>query len=242
MFVFLALAFAVGFIVLGIGSGNGFLADAIRSIGGGGSSSIQSVQEAQKKVDQSPNDPKALLALANALQADAKPKEAIDVLKRYTKLQPNDADVLRQLASLYDLEVATAERTASQLRAQALGGTFTSSAFLFPGSSGFMGALGNDPVDQAVSNSISTRAEEARTAVKGILEEQVPVFQKLVALTPNEPLLYIQLGQAAEGAGERQTAVDAYKKFLQLAPDDPSARAVRQHLRLLDLTPDLVTG
>lgn len=242
VFLFLALAFFLGFVVLGIGSGNGFLADAISDIGGGGSSSIQSVEEAQKKVDQSPNDPKALLALASALQADAKPEKAIDVLERYRALQPADTDALQQLAALYDVEASRAQRDASQLEAQAFAGSFTSAAFLFPGSSGFLGALGNDPIDRAVTDSVSVRAEEARNKLTGVFEKQLPVLQKLVELTPDEPLLYLRLADAALSTNQNPVALDAYETFLEIAPDDPNASEVRRRLASLRGTSDVVTG
>ena len=242
VFLFLAGAFALGFIVLGVGSGNGFLADAIRGIGGNGPSSIQSVEDAQKNVDKNPNDPQALLGLATALQADAKPKEAIDVLKRYVELRPDDADALRQLASLYDIQAAEAQRRAAELEAQGAAESIEATAFAFPGSSGFLGAVGQDPIDQARSFSASAKAGEARAEAEKILKEQVPVYEQLIALTPDEPILYIQLGQAATGAGEQDKAIAAFQKFLELAPDDPSAPAVKQQLQLLGVTSDTATG
>jgi predicted TPR repeat methyltransferase len=78
--------------------------------------------------------------------------------------------------------------------------------------------------------------------VTAILKAQVPVLEQLVALTPNETLLYIRLGEAALAVNERQTAIDAFETFLELAPEDPNAPAVRQRLRLLRSTSDVVTG
>jgi predicted TPR repeat methyltransferase len=43
----------------------------------------------------------------------------------------------------------------------------------------------------------------------------------------------VQLGEAAQNAGDTKTAIAAYKKFLQLAPDDPLASAVKQQLKSL---------
>ena len=48
-----------------------------------------------------------------------------------------------------------------------------------------------------------------------------------------DPSLQLQLAQAAESANDTPTAVAAYKKFLKLAPDDPSAGLIRQRLKQL---------
>ena len=61
-----------------------------------------SVEDAQKKVTEHPNDPGARLQLANALQAAKRPEDAIRELERYVALRPKDANVLQQLGALYD--------------------------------------------------------------------------------------------------------------------------------------------
>ena len=96
VFAFLAGVFALSFVALGVGTGvsgtsvGDILADVF-----GRSDSGPSVEDAQKKVDESPNDPEALSELATALQNAGRNDEAIDVLKSYTKVRPEDASALR---------------------------------------------------------------------------------------------------------------------------------------------------
>ena len=55
------------------------------------------------------------------------------------------------------------------------------------------------------------------------------MFNKLVAVTPDdqeadEPLIFLQLGQAAQSAGDLKAAITAYERYLEVAPDSASAR------------------
>ncbi len=232
VFALLAGLFFLGFVVLGVGSGNGFLIDAFQSIGGA-SSSIESVKDAQQKVDENPNDPAALLALANAQQAASQPEDAAVTLERYVKLRPDDADALNQLASIYAIKVAQAQNRAGQLQLESQKGSLASKLTQFPTTSGFLGAAGQDPIDNALNNAVSLRLDAANNEVSRLLGLEVPVWQALVKLTPNEPLLYYQLGVAASGAGIADTAITAFQKFLELAPDDPLAAGAKTALAQL---------
>jgi tetratricopeptide (TPR) repeat protein len=244
VFVLLTLAFAIGFVVYGVGSGTGgsSVGDVLRDLVGQGSSG-QSVSAAQKKVDEHPNDPAALLALATALQTAGKGKEAIDVLLKYAKLKPGDTDALRQLAALYEVQAGNARRRSQELLAQSPAGALASVAFTFPGTSGLIGAIGTDPVDQAISHDLQAQSNAARDEAVKYSADEIPVYEQLLQATPSETILYIQLAQVAEAAGDSQKAIDAYKKYLELAgPDDGNAPFVKDRLRLLGVTPDQLTG
>ena len=157
-------------------------------------------------------------------------------------MRPEDASGLRQLAALYDIKAANARRLAEDLLVQISSGNIAATAFTFPGASGFFGALGDDPIVQALQTSSGARANAARQEATTAYEAQVPVFERLVELVPDEPTLYIQLAQAADGSGQGEKAISAYEKFLEVAPDHPLAPDVRQQLRQLGVTPDELTG
>ena len=58
---------------------------------------------------------------------------------------------------------------------------------------------------------------------------------KLVAdLSPEDAALQITLADSALNAGDTATAIEAYKKFLELAPDDPTAPAIRERIKQLE--------
>jgi predicted TPR repeat methyltransferase len=63
---------------------------------------------------------------------------------------------------------------------------------------------------------------------------QTDVYQSLTLLVDDDPLLWLQFAQAAETAAQYDSAITAYERFLDLAPDDPSAPEVEQRIELLE--------
>ncbi len=229
IFLFLAVAFALSFIILGVGSGNGFLGDIFQG-SGGGDSAIESVDDAKREVAENPGDPAALEALAEAHLAAAEPLEAAAALEQYVELAPDDADALQLLASIYAQEAQEARSLRGELQLEALTGSFQANVYTFPGSNGFIGALGEDPIEQAVSNRVAARAEEALDEASELYAKQIPVYERLIELAPAEAFLYVQLGEAADNAGEGAKSQAAYRKYLELEPEGPYAEAVKTQL------------
>jgi len=62
-----------------------------------------------------------------------------------------------------------------------------------------------------------------------------------VRVSPDDPGAQFQLGQAAEASGNTAVAIKAYKAFVKLAPDDPSAAPVRQRIKQLQAPQPAVT-
>ena len=96
VFLFLALAFGLGFVGFGVGAGGVGFGDILKGSGGG--SGIPSISDAQKRVDENPKDPKAFRDLATAYQAQSKTSDAIEALESYVGLRPKDTAALRELA------------------------------------------------------------------------------------------------------------------------------------------------
>lgn len=232
MFVLLAAAFGIGFVAFGVGAGGTGIGDAISDFFGGGSD-LPSIEEAQQAVDENPNDPEAVLALANALQADRQYEKAARTLERYTELAPDDIDGLRQLANVYTQRANALNQQAGALQASSQSGTFSQTAFSLPGTSGFLGALGDNPVDQALSGNTSARIKRLADQVSQTYGRQAGAYERISKLTPDDPQIFLQLGQAATQADQTERAISAYERFLELAPDDPSASAVKEQLEFL---------
>ena len=94
-----------------------------------------------------------------------------------------------------------------------------------------------DPIADAVQSIASTKQSTAYSKYQEAQKNAETTYQKLVALTPNDATVQIQLGQAAQSAGDSKTAIAAYQKFLKLAPTDPLAPQVKQALKALQTTP-----
>ncbi len=118
VFLLLAVFFAFGFVAFGVGAGGSGIGDYFADLFNRNSvaSGQPSVEDAQKKVAENPNDPKARLELANALQAAKRPEDAIKELERYVALRPKDANALQQLGALYDQRALSARRDLAAAR------------------------------------------------------------------------------------------------------------------------------
>jgi len=66
-------------------------------------------------------------------------------------------------------------------------------------------------------------------------------LQRYTAINPGDAQAFAYWGQAAERAGQRNQAVLAYQRFLQLAPNDPLAGDIRARLAELS-KPATTTG
>lgn len=232
MFVLLALVFGLGFVVFGIGSDQGTgIGDLFRD-GGGQTASGLSVSDARKRVEQNPKSAKALRTLSISLQEEGNTDEAITVLNRYLALAPKDEEALRELAGLH-LGRATglAQRAQeAQVRASYLtfGPTFGSSLELGNGAT-----LGPDPIEDAVSTQANQVVSEAYSKSQEAFRKAEETYSRLVAVTPNDPNVHLELAQAAQQSGNLPRAIEAYQRFLKLAPDDPSAPIVEQQIEQL---------
>ena len=88
----------------------------------------------------------------------------------------------------------------------------------------------------------STKQSTAYTNFQNAQKSAEGVYQKLVALNPSDATTQIQLGQAAQSAGDTATAIAAYNAFLKLAPTDPLAPQVKQALKALKLQTPAATS
>jgi tetratricopeptide (TPR) repeat protein len=231
VFLFLAVAFAGGFIFFGVGAGGSGIGDYFSDLFGRNTAvSGPSVEDAQKKLEKNPNDAAAHLELGQAYQAQGQTDEAIGEYERYTSLKPKDVAAMRSLAALYGQKVAEGQRTVDRANAEAQEATLQQQ--LAP-SSPFAQELTKNKVAESVAARAQARVQDAQAVVQRFARLQTSVYERLTLLVPDDPLLFIQLAQAAEAAQDYPSAIAAYEQFLKLAPDDPSAKQVRDRIDLL---------
>jgi tetratricopeptide (TPR) repeat protein len=231
VFAALALVFALSFVVFGVGSDvQGGIGDIFT---GRGSSSGPSVGSAQEKVEEDPRAAEALRELATALQTDGRPDEAVPVLERYARLQPRDESALQELATLY---VSRAGRLRSEAQqAQARAQFATPDADLLPPTSTPLGqALADRPISNAVAAQAQTELSEKIQAMQEAFRKAQETYQRIVVLRPEDAPTQLELAGAALNAGDTQVAIGAYKRFLELAPDDPQAPLVEEEIKRLE--------
>ena len=232
VFVFLALVFAVGFVAFGVGSGSSGISDILRGnfFGGGGTSTSSLVKQKQQAIARNPNDISAYLDLAGLYQQDQDETKALATLSKAEQVAPKNFDVLNRIAGIYSGQ-AELERQAAQ-NAQIVYFESTVSPPGLDPSSTLGQAISGDPY----SDVLKTRANEAYSKMVSAFTKAETAYKKLVtaaAGTSQEANAQLQLAGAAQISGDTTTAVDAYTRFLKIAPDSPNALAVRQTLEQL---------
>jgi regulator of sirC expression with transglutaminase-like and TPR domain len=233
MFVFLAVVFAGGFVVFGVGSSGLGLGDILNNSGGGGGGQ-PSIGKALKETQQDPRSAKAWRDLATAYDTKGELAGAISAWTTYTTLRPKDVAGFDALAS--DLQQQFANQTNDAAAAQADAQNAQRSSFGPPATSPLGRALGSiaDPIEQAASTEATQRLNAALSARQETAQKLMETYQRIVALRkPPEPADSFLLAQAAENAGNAQVAIGAYKRFVQLAPDDPNAAYAKQQIKTL---------
>jgi tetratricopeptide (TPR) repeat protein len=232
VFVLLALVFAVGFVAFGVGSGSSGISDILRGnfFGGGGTSTSSLVKQKQKAIARNPKDISAYLDLAGLYQQDQNEAKALETLRRAEKVAPKDFDVLNRIAGIYSGQ-AELERQAAQNAQVAYFESTVSPPGLDP-SSTLGQAISSDPY----SDVLKTRANEAYSRMVSAFTKAETAYKQLVtaaAGTSQEANAQLQLAGAAQISGDTATAIQAYTRFLKIAPDSPNALAVRQTLEQL---------
>jgi tetratricopeptide (TPR) repeat protein len=232
VFVFLAIVFAVSFVVFGVGSNvPGGVADILQ---GGSASGGPSVEDARAKTQENPGNATGWRELATALQADGRPDEAIAALERYTSLKPRDQDALRELAGLH---LGKASRVQQELQLLQVQQQFANpgSEFAPPQGSPLGQALGQGgPITQALSSESSGRLSQLYSELQAEYNAAKLNYASLANLDKQDASVQLQLADAALNAGDSASAIAAYRRFLELAPDDPVAPSVREELKRLE--------
>jgi Tetratricopeptide repeat len=229
MFVFLALVFGVGFVAFGVGAGGTGIGDIFRNhqSGGGGPSVKSAIAETQKR----PNDPKSWSDLANVYRTRNETDQAIAAQVHYTQLAPKDPDGFRTLAGDYF----------DQARQQA---TIAQNSQISTAYSGDTSPAGSGPTlngkplfaDPLSGISPVTASSDYATAVQtqnAALQNAVSAYEKVAALTPDDPNVQAELGTNAVQAGNTTVAIKAFKRYLKLAPDSSDAPLIRRELKQL---------
>jgi Flp pilus assembly protein TadD len=227
----LAVLFAVTFAFLGIGSGSAGLQDLFKNINIF-SSSGTSISKALKDVEKHPNDPKPLRSLAIAYESKGDTVEAISTLQQYLVLKPKDAKTWSELGGL---QLSNAQTFATQYQAVAANEQLAAPSTVFaPSSASPLGkALGTNPIETAAASELNSSLGELSQKASLGYSNAVASFQKVASLQPNDANAQFQLAEVAQQTGNTSVAIGAYKKYLKLNPNSPSASQIRRLIKQL---------
>jgi tetratricopeptide (TPR) repeat protein len=232
VFLLLALAFGIGFVAFGVGTGvsGTSLGDVLQDLIGR-QNTEGSIDDARKNALARPKDANAQFAYANALQARGRTQEAIAALEAYTELKPKDTDALRQLANLWG-SVANKARQEQQVASAQATEASAASSIAVPDSD-FLRDVEQNKIAQTLAQQANARASAAASRAQSAASSQQEVYEQLTLLIPDDPSIFLSLGIAAQEANDAESAIAAYQTFLDLAPNDPSAAQVQQQIDFL---------
>jgi tetratricopeptide (TPR) repeat protein len=238
VFIFLALMFGGGFVLLGVGSGVGgpTLGDLVGDNAAGGAS----IGDLRERVEENPRDAQAWQRLAGLLQAEGRRGEAIAALTNYLELRPEDDLQVAALATLY--EQRAAERAAEAQRFQQVASAPTAATSATAVGSLKLGSALTHPVADAVAAPLQERASTAQSRALSDYQQAVALRKTAVELQPGNASYQFGLATVALNAQDYPTALTALREYLELEPDAPNARDIRRVIRQLEPFADASAG
>jgi cytochrome c-type biogenesis protein CcmH/NrfG len=237
MFVLLALVFAGGFVLFGVGSGSNGIGNVLSDwLNIGQASAGPSTSSLEKKTREHPDDAQAWSDLAANYAADQRTDDAIRALQHLVALRPKSTDALQQLVGQYQRQLQDVATQGQSL--QATSPVVDVTNFEPPTTTPLGRAFADpsslqDPIQQALTSQVTESLTKLQTRYSSIQQKLLAADKKLVAADPTDPNAQYQLATAADGAGDTATAKTAYGQFLKLSPDDPLAAQVKQRLEQL---------
>ena len=231
----LAIIFAGSFAFLGVGSGSGAgLGDVFNNIFNRGSSG-PSVEKLQKQVAEHPKNAQAYLDLGQALEQHQRTDEAIAAYEQYSTLRPRSVDGLEKLVLLYETRLQQQTQD-YQLAAAATSAIVDPVEFRLAGESALRRGLAAnpDPIARAVATANSGLVNQASFQLSQTRGAAVDLYQRIAKLQPADPSAQLQVGIAAQRAGDLPTALATYRLFVKKFPDDNQVPTVKRQITLLE--------
>jgi tetratricopeptide (TPR) repeat protein len=232
-YVLLAVLFAITFAGLGVGSGGGGLDQLFNGLNLFGSSGT-SVSKALGEVKKHPTDKKGFRDLATAYEAKGDTANAITALEQYTTLAPKDVKAWSELGGL---QLTQAQDYVTQYQNAAQNQQLAAPSQGFAPTGKLATALGTDPIEQAAASTSNGLTSGLYQSASQAFSSAVGTYKKLVSLEPANADAQFQLAQAAQTAGDRPTAIAAYKAYVKLNPDSSTAAQVKQLIKQLQPAP-----
>lgn len=231
MFVFLALAFGIGFVAFGIGgTGGSGISDLFQNAGN--ATGGPSVGDARKKIEN--GNLAAYKELAEAYRTENKRDEAIAAGENYVKVRPKDYAFQRTLASDYEGKATVLREEAAAVQADLTaqtGGT----TFALPQNTLLGRALGTGKIDQELTTAANQKLTEQYSGIQTAYTRATGLYLKAAGAQPDDVLLQLLLAQAAYQAQLVPIAITAYERVIKLAPDSAEAKQAEDQVKFLKL-------
>lgn len=255
VFLFLAIVFAVSFVLAGVGTGGPSFIDLWsqeKSVEKAETTSTDStVSDALAAVKKDAKDAQAQVALAQAYVNAGELDKASEPAATAAELAPEDVDVQTAIADVRLAQAAALLQKAQDAYAGAqgaglIGGRPAVPASVIPGQT--QGATAFQTAQEALSSAqfseASTAAQPFQTEAQQAYQAAVAAQQAVTRLQPDDPAAWFRMGQIATAANDTQQALEAYRRFVKLAPEDPLVTQVKEEIDRLQtsLNPATATG
>ena len=229
VYAMLAVVFALSFVLVGVGSGNGGGLQQLWNniFGGNGGTSLS---KAQDEVKTDPKNAKGYLDLATAYEEQSNPGLAIGAYQHYLQLKPKDANTWALVGGL-EMTQGSKYSTQSQSAQQAAQLADPSAPFLPGGTLG--SAVGTNPAYQGASTAASTRTSLLYQKAQAAFTSAVTDYQRASTLRPKSTIYPLELAQAAINAGNGKVAIQALQNYLKVYPSAPNKKAIKREIKQL---------
>lgn len=226
LYALLAVVFAATFAGVGVGSGSGGLSQLYSGLFGSGGNAVS---KAKGEIKDHPA--KGYRDLATAYETKGDTASAMSALQSYLGVRKKDASAWAELGGL---ELSQAQTYATQYQsAQQAAQLADPSAPFTPGGT-LAQAVGTNPVYQGAAQQASTQASTLYSQATSALRSAVSDYTKVTKLTPRSSTAWQQLATAAENAGSYQTALGAWRKYLELSPNSPQKTQIQARIKQLE--------
>lgn len=255
VFLFLAVVFAVSFVLAGVGTGGPSFLDLWSqdrsSEPAQSTPASNATADALAAVKKNPEDAQAQIALAQAYVNDGELDKVAEPADRAAELAPEDVAVQTAIADVRLAEAAALLQKAQEAYAKGQGGGLVGGRTAVPSSVIPGGTQGATPFQTAQEALASARFNDASTSAQPFQTQADKAYAAALAaqrvvtdVTPDDPAGWFRLGQIASAANDTQQAIDAYSRFVKLAPEDPLTKQVKEEIDRLQktLTPTASAG
>lgn len=233
VYLLLAILFAITFAFLGVGSGANSGLDQLFSGLNIFSHGGNSVSKALAEVKKHPSDPKGFRDLATAYESKGDSPSAISALQQYTTLRTKDAKAWGELAGL---QLSQAQKYVNDYQIALSNQQLAAPSQSFRPTGKLGTALGTDPIEQAQATTAGAATSDLYQRATLAYSGAISSYKEVVKLTPGNADAQFQLAQAAQTAGDRATAIAAYKAYVKIDPTSSTAAQVRQLIKQLSPT------
>jgi len=245
IFAFLAGVFALTFVVAGVGTGGPSFLDMLQQERAAETPETEPADDAVKTAlagtEETPDDPQAWLALATAYVNAGQLDKAGEPATKAAELAGDDAAEQSAVADLYLALAAALLQKAQEAYAGAEGAGLVNGRpavpqTVIPGQS--QGATPFQTAQESIASAGFSAASEAaspfQTQASEAYQEAIAAQEKVTTASPDDPAAWFRLGQIAGAANDGELAISSYKKFVELAPDDPLVKQVEEEIDRLE--------